>query len=187
MFERAAAIATGIETGEIEKRYLCGEGVEWQAGGKLEKLLVCTAGVNMKQVDEEICRSSAKFGCTPKVFVVDYIQLIRGAGNRYERVSEAREEAKRLAKKWNTVAILISQISRKQNDGEPAEEDKIREVRLHDAKESGSFENSCSVVLGVWKTAKAEMRCRVLKNTKGLFGNTVAMKIWGGTYIIDPA
>jgi hypothetical protein len=47
------------------------------------------------------------------------------------------------------------------------------EVSLCDAKESGSFENSCSVVLGMWKTSKTDMKCRVLKNTKGLAGNTV--------------
>jgi hypothetical protein len=51
---------------------------------------------------------------------------------------------------------------------------------LCDAKEFGSFENSCSVVLGMWKTSKTDMKCRVLKNTKGLAGNTVAMKISRG-------
>ena len=31
------------------------------------------------------------------------------------------------------------------------------------------------------------MRCRVLKNSRGLSGSTVEMTIRGGTYIIDPA
>jgi len=72
-------------------------------------------------------------------------------------------------------------VSRKQGD-----QGEVREVNLHDAKESGSFENSCSLVLGLWKTSRTGMRCRVLKNSRGLSGNTVEMTIRGGTYIIDP-
>ena len=59
-------------------------------------------------------------------------------------------------------------------------------MSLYDGKESGSLENSCSVLLGMWwKISKTEMKCRVLKNIKGLAGNTVAMKIRGGTFIIE--
>jgi hypothetical protein len=105
---------------------------------------------------------------------------------RYERVSEACEETKRLAKKWNLIGIILSQIARK-NRSEANTEEEIREVSLYDGKESGSLENSCSVLLGMWKTSKTEMKCRVLKNTKGLAGNTVAMKIRGGAFIIEPA
>jgi hypothetical protein len=62
----------------------------------------------------------------------------------------------------------------------------VREVTLHDAKESGSFENSCSLILGQWKTSKTTMRCRVLKDSSGVSGKTVDMDIRGGTYIVDP-
>jgi hypothetical protein len=41
------------------------------------------------------------------------------------------------------------------------------EVGLYDGKESGSLENSCGVLLGIWKTSQIEMNCKVLKNTKG--------------------
>jgi replicative DNA helicase len=152
----------------------------------MTNLLVSTRSLNMKQVDELVSRSSAKLRMVPRVVVIDYIQLIRGEGSRYERVSEACEETKRLAKKWNLIAIILSQIARK-NRSEVNTEDEIREVSLFDGKESGSLENSCSVVLGMWKTSKTELQCRVLKNTKGLAGNTVAMKIRGGTFIIEPA
>jgi replicative DNA helicase len=109
------------------------------------------------------------------------VQLTDGAGSRYERVSDACEAARRLAKKHHVVVILVSQVSRKQGD-----QKQVREVSLHDAKESGSFENSCSLVLGLWKTSKTTMRCRVLKNSRGLSGNTVEISIRGGTYILDP-
>jgi CHC2-type zinc finger protein/DnaB helicase-like protein len=186
MFERGAAIATEIDTWQIHRRYREGETVNWRKGGKMANLLVSIRSLNMKQLDEAISRSSAKLGSVPRVVVIDYVQLIKGEGTRYERVSEACEEAKRLAKKWNTIAILLSQIARKYRS-EANTEEEIREVSLCDAKESGSFEDSCSVVLGMWKTSTTEMKCRVLKNTKGLAGNTVAMKIRDGTFIIEPA
>jgi hypothetical protein len=137
--------------------------------------------MTMRDIDEEISRSSAKLGCPAKIVAIDYVQLADGAGSRYERVSDACEAARRLAKKHHVVVILVSQVSRKQGD-----QNEVREVTLHDAKESGSFENSCSLLLGLWKTSRTTMRCRVLKNSRGLSGNTVEMAIRGGTYIIDP-
>jgi hypothetical protein len=95
-------------------------------------------------------------------------------------MSETCEEAKRLAKKWNAIGIVISQVSRPESCDDP-------EVGLHDAKESGSFENSCGLVLGVWKTTLDDMACRVLKNTRGYAGKEVAMKLIDNTYIIEPA
>ena len=186
MFERGAAIATGIDTTEVHHRYREGDRVDWRSGGKMSNLLVSTRSMNMKQIDELISRSSAKLGSVPRVVVIDYIQLIKGEGTRYERVSEACEETKRLAKKWNLIAVILSQISRK-NRNDANTEEEVREVSLYDGKESGSLENSCSVLLGMWKTSTTDMKCRVLKNTKGLAGNTVAMKIRGGTFIIEPA
>ena len=186
MFERGAAIATGIDTTEVHHRYQEGDRVDWRSGGKMRNLLVSTRSMNMKQIDELVSRSSAKLGSVPRVVAIDYIQLIKGEGTRYERVSEACEESKRLAKKWNLIAVILSQISRK-NRSDVNTEEEIREVSLYDGKESGSLENSCSVLLGMWKTSTTEMKCRVLKNTKGLAGNTVAMKIRGGTFIIEPA
>ena len=186
MFERGAAIATGIDTTEVHHHYREGDRVDWRSGGKMSNLLVSTRSMNMKQIDELISRSSAKLGSVPRVVVIDYIQLIKGEGTRYERVSEACEETKRLAKKWNLIAVILSQISRK-NRNDANTEEEVREVSLYDGKESGSLENSCSVLLGMWKTSTTDMKCRVLKNTKGLAGNTVAMKIRGGTFIIEPA
>ena len=149
MFERMAAISTGINASEIHNRYQRGERVDWQKSGKFKNLLVCTSNMNMREIDEEIARASAKLGCLPKVFVIDYVQLVRGQGNRYERVSEACEETKRLAKKWNLIAVILSQISRK-NRNDANTEEEIREVSLYDGKESGSLETraACFSVCG---------------------------------------
>jgi len=185
MFERSAAIATGLSAEEIYMKYSRGESVNWKRSGKFKNLLVCPrSGITMKDIDETIARSSAKFGKVPNVFVIDYIQLIRGKGSRYERVSDAAEEAKVLAKKWNCIGVVISQIGRKKVA--EGDENQIQEVNLCDGKESGSLENSCGVMLGIWKTTKTELTCRVLKNTKGTGGSEARMVLEGGSFVIRP-
>jgi hypothetical protein len=185
MFERCAAISTGIPADEIQRLYEQGLYVDWKATNKFKKMLINTASVSMADVDSEIARASAKMGVLPKVFVIDYVQLVRGPGSRYERVSNACEEVKRLAKKWNVIAILISQIGRKKTEWGDDGEDEVKEVHLFDAKESGSFENSCSLVLGLWKTSPTQMRVRVLKQTKGTAGQQVDLNLRGSTFIIE--
>jgi hypothetical protein len=80
----------------------------------------------------------------------------------------------------------IAQDASDLNRNDTNTEEEIREVSLYDGKESGSLENSCGVLLGMWKTSTTDMKCRVLKNTKGLAGNTATMKIRDGTFIIEP-
>ena len=183
MFERAAAISTCIDAWKISENYDRNFHVDWKKPGKFKNLLTCTASLSMAEIDVEIGRASAKLGCLPRLFVIDYAQLVRGSGTRYERMSATCEEAKRLAKKWNAIGIIVSQVSRPK-DGDEYD----AEVNVYDAKESGSFENSCGLVLGVWKTAKTELKCRVLKNTRGgSAGREVAAKLVANTYIIEPA
>ena len=184
MFERSAAISSGTDAVEVFNKYKSGSSIGWQRGGKFNNLLVCPkSGMSMKDIDEMIARSSAKFGKVPNVFVIDYIQLVNGKGSRYERVSDACEEAKTLAKKWNCIGIIVSQISRKKVDDKAA--DKIQEVSIHDGKESGSLENSCGLLIGIWKTSKTELKCRILKNTKGVSGQTVDMVVKGGNFVVE--
>jgi hypothetical protein len=183
MFERMAGISTGIDTKEIEDIYRARKRVDWRKTGRFPNLLVCTDTLKMNEIDAEVARASAKLGCPPRVIAIDYAQLVPGSGTRYERVSDTCEAARRLAKQHHAVVILVSQVSRPEKNKSGA----AREVSLHDAKESGAFENSCSLVLGVRKTSQTEMSCRVLKNSRGLAGNKVAMRIVGGSYRIVPA
>jgi replicative DNA helicase len=178
MFERAAAIATGYNAWRISQFYDEGNRVDWFSSGKFANLLTCTANLSMSEIDERIGRASAKLSCTPRVFVIDYAQLVRGPGSRYERMSATCEEAKRLAKKWNAIGIIVSQVARPSADSD-------NEVGLYDAKESGSFENSCGLVLGVWKENQDDMFCKVLKNTRDRAGRVVQMQMRDNTYIIE--
>lgn len=182
--ERSIGMAAGISADEAHAK-LIGQGINWKRTNRLSNLYTCLrSDVSMKFVDEMIERSSLKIGKVPDVFVIDYIQLIRGPGNRYDRVSDAAEEAKVLAKKWGNIGILLSQVGRPpEKTKDTDDEAKPRPPSLEDGKGSGSIENSCGLVIGVWKDSRSTMKCRVLKNTRGQSGQTVDMEIRSGLRI----
>jgi len=69
---------------------------------------------------------------------------------------------------------MASQVSR----------DKERpEIGLHDAKESGSIENSSGVVIGMWREAKqpSVLKLKVLKNTKGKISGVIECQFLNGS------
>jgi hypothetical protein len=99
MFERAAAISTGINAWRVSDIYDEGLRVNWWDPGKFANLLTCTASLSMAEIDQK--SPVPKLGCLPPVFIIDYAQLVRGHGSRYDCMSETCEEAKRLAKKWS--------------------------------------------------------------------------------------
>jgi CHC2 zinc finger/DnaB-like helicase C terminal domain len=180
-FERVAAMDTGYTVTQIQDIYRAGERIDWRGGKRgFRNLIVCNRSITIGELDEKIARASAKLGCTPQLVIVDYLQLIRGpARTRYERLSEACEVCRQLANKHHTIGVIVSQTSRPTEEGQ--------EVQLFDAKETGSFENSCSVVLALWKTGTFTMRCAVRKNSKGYSGKPLDLKITDGTYAIEEA
>ena len=180
-FERVAAMDTGYTIAQIQDIYRAGERIDWRPGKRgFKNLIVCNRSITIGELDEKIARASAKLGCTPQLVIVDYLQLIRGpARTRYERLSDACEMCRQLANKHHAVVVIVSQTSRPTEEGQ--------EVELFDAKETGSFENSCSVVLALWKTRMFTMRCAVRKNSKGYSGEPLDLKITDGTYVIEEA
>ena len=163
MFERAAAISTGIDAWKISQNYDGTFVVDWYTPGKFKNLLICTASLNMAEIDARIGRASAKLGCLPRIFVIDYAQLVRGSRH-------ALRTHERNVRRSQTPGEKMERHRHHHFAGFPPKDgdDYDAEVDLYDAKESGSFENSCGLVLGVWKTAKTELNCRVLKNTRGV-------------------
>ena len=55
------------------------------------------------------------------------------------------------------------------------------EPKLHDAKDSGSIENSAGLVLGAWRPDHGTMLIKVLKNTKGKSGIVIECNFDGST------
>jgi replicative DNA helicase len=102
--------------------------------------------------------------------IIDYLQLVSGRGERYNRISDAVEKFKVVAKNTGTIFVVISQI------GRPADKDTPSEPKLHSAKESGSIENSAGLVLGIWRDVDDHRKLwvKVLKNSKGRSGTKIA-------------
>ena len=97
------------------------------------------------------------------VVAIDYIGLMSGTGSVYERTSTNVEEFKAFLSETNRVGILTTQCSRSGDDG------RYECPSLHDAKNSGSVENSGQLVLAFWldNYDETKMFTRALKYSHG--------------------
>ena len=167
-----AAVIVSLEMpkGEIGARMIAAEascsfqdlergnvGGQWgavaAAADKLSKLpiaIVYEPGASLSDVRSIIRRENGrlerKFGRDLELgmFVVDYLQLMRGnprAGNREQAIAEISRELKALAGSENAAALVLSQLNR--------EVDKRPNKRpvLSDLRESGAIEQDADVVL----------------------------------------
>lgn len=102
-----------------------------------------TAGMNLAYVDRILGDLARQYGEDPAAYFFDYLQLghERGHGNRQEEVSAMSRGHKLLAKKRNTVAVVLSQLNR----GPEGRADK--RPQLSDLRESGSLEQDADVVI----------------------------------------
>lgn len=137
----------------------------------LEHVWVCDQSrLTPEKIEEIIVKSTDKIGGKPALVIVDYIGLVAGKpGKRYERLSDAAEQMKVIAKQTDTIIVMASQI------GRPEDKELVVEPRLHHAKDSGSIENSAGLVLGAWRDPddNRKLWLKVLKNTKGKSGKKV--------------
>lgn len=176
-FERTASIATEIPAEQIEVDYLAGK-IHDNRG---ELGHIYSAPISTLTTDE-IRRQFWKFVRFKKVWpewvAIDYVQLIKGMGPRYERMSDVSEEMRILAKELNTRIIFTSQKSRPPKSGK---EQGDRAPSLHDAKDSGSLESSASLLIDVRSHPEyPDVKIgTVLKNTRGQAGFQFEMR-WIG-------
>jgi 5S rRNA maturation endonuclease (ribonuclease M5) len=172
LFERFAAMASGSDIKDVEATYKRGLFVEWGRSPHMNKVLTCIqSGLTVDQVRNYIIQSELKSGTLPAVVIVDYIGLMKSNGSRYERMSDVAEGLKGVAKDTNTIIVISSQIARKADDS-------TAEIFLHDAKDSGSIENSAQLALGMWRDPENNTRIwtKILKNSKGTPGLKVPMQ-----------
>lgn len=122
--------------------------------------------------------------------ILDYVQLMTGGGDasRYDDVSSAMERFRTMASEESCAFIIASQVRRSEGDASP----QSRPVSLTSGKESGSVENSASVVLGVWVPKDGEnpnwklRRCRVLKNSNDVPYDTFDLVAESPFHFSDP-
>ena len=182
-FERFAAVAVEKPGSAIFDAYYGRETVDWRGTNKLDHIHVCSEPrVSPAELERIVMNAGLKMGMKPVLVLIDYVQLIQGKGDRYERISDAMEGLKIIAKATNTIVVIASQIARKDQKAGS-------EVFLCDAKESGSIENSSGLVLGAWRdddpNHKSRLWLKIMKNTKGVSGYKVACKIGDGLTITE--
>lgn len=181
-FERFVAISQKCAAWTVESTYKsAGQYPEWKQAGRLNHICVCSkSSLSPVEMEKIILQTELKTGVRPKVVLVDYHQLIQGAGKtRYERASDTSEQIKAIAKSTSTIIIVSSQVGRKGDNDGP-------EVFLNDGKDSGSVENSSGLVIGLWRDeADATlMHVKILKNTKGRSGAEIICNMDGPSLVI---
>lgn len=191
MFERSLQLALQKPGDEIFSAYRNGVPPQWKMIRELKNIYICPLSrMNPPEMERIINQAELKMGCRPALVAVDYMQLMQGVGgSRYERASYVAEQMKIIAKATNTIVVEASQVAR------PVDRtDKIREMTLHDGKDSGSLESSAGLVLGMWREGEREeiLKIKVLKNSHGLTGKVITCNYHGETMriteqaVIDP-
>lgn len=165
-FERFAAMSNKMEQASVEKAYRSEHRLRL---GPLDHIYTCTeSGLTVQDMEHAI-QAAEQDGNIFDLIIVDYIGLVqsRGARSRYEKVTQAVEDLKAMAKNLNAVVIAASQVHRGTDSG--------AELSIYDAKDSGSIENSAQIVLGAWRDDDYEnlVKIRVLKQTRGPSGAIV--------------
>jgi replicative DNA helicase len=157
MCERFIARTIGTDTLHVEQATQRGEEFDVSLW---DHVFICPKSkVSLEDMESIINQAELKMRKRPVLILVDYVGLMGGGGNgkRYERLSTIAEGLKTLARSTETVIIMASQIRR---DPERVE------VDLHDAKDSGSVENSAQLVMGAWRPSPETMTIKILKQTK---------------------
>ena len=187
MFERFASMITKYRSPEVEAAYKQSDDpantLVDLINQKLHNLFVCVESkLSVLQMEEYINRSELKIGERPRVVLIDYIQLIGGDGlNRREKIANIAEELKILAKSTRTIIIASSQVARP-----PKDAGADWEPGLHSAKESGSIEASCGLLISAWRDLEdgSLLHLKVLKSTKGGAGLEIPCNFDGARMII---
>ena len=162
---------------ELEYRNVGGFGSR-AVMSQFPNIFICPESrITLEQLETLIIKSELKIGEKPVLVLIDYVQLIQGPGNRYEKTSNVAEGLKVLAKTTKTIIVVASQVSR--SDGQ-------EEIGLHSGKDSGSLESSAGLVLGACRKADdpSLLMLKVLKSTKGGAGTEIACNFDGCKMLI---
>lgn len=140
--------------------------------------------LTVNEMEQIIDRSELLMQERPRLVVIDYVGLMGdSASKRYERLSNVSENLKKLAKKTNTVIIMASQVGR---DKERSSKKGL--LQLHDAKDSGSIENSAQLVLGFNRPDRSEYSViiEILKQNRGPCGDRFEFLFDGDKQKLEP-
>lgn len=108
--------------------------------GKRESAVILESCGSVDRVVEEVEKVVAETGA--KIVAVDYVQLLSAkGGSRYEQVTAASQEMRRLASRLNIIVVVLAQLNR-------AIEDRKKFVpMMSDLKETGQLEQDADVII----------------------------------------
>lgn len=184
IWERMVSIDRGLSGEEVESAYKIGDAVA--SLRPFEHMWVCPLPmISPKTMKSIIEQSALKIGKRPNVVMVDYIQLLSGAGTtRYDKIAASAEALKQIARSTETIVIATSQRVEKRGDG-----DTDNEVYLHSAKGAGEIDNGAQWILGAWKNIEKPntMMIKICKATRGIPGMVVECNFIDGATITERA
>jgi hypothetical protein len=178
-FERLGSLATGRSGDAIERDYMRGKTISWRDNKDVQRIWFCSeSGLAVDSMSSLLVESESIIGKRPEIVIVDYLQLATGKGkSAYEKTSDVSESLRVFAKTMNVIVIATSQIGRPSFKGRPGAEHDLADnmsfhpVSLGSGKNSGSVENSASVVLGAWRSQEDPHRIYI-QPLKGSSGGT---------------
>lgn len=175
-FERFVGLARATSGDKVFQAYSARQRMDYSEVGHV---FTCSRShLSPEEIESLILKSELKMSVRPTLVLVDYVQLVKGPGrSRYERISDVAEQLKLVAKSTGTIIVMASQVGRDKQSPE---------ITIHDAKDSGSIENSSGVVIGIWREPNnaSVLNLRVLKNTKGTPSKVIRCQIQQGSLCI---
>jgi replicative DNA helicase len=137
-----------LRTGRIGKE-------DWQriikTFGKLSEASIYiddTPGIGIMEMRAKARRLALEHGLD--LLIIDYLQLMRGRGGRYEsrqqEISDISRSLKELAKDLNVPIVALSQLSRA-----PEQRGRDRRPQLSDLRDSGAIEQDADVVMFLYR------------------------------------
>lgn len=108
--------------------------------GEREQTMIIESCGTVDRVVQEVERCVAESGA--KIVAVDYVQLLGAkGGSRYEQVTNASQELRKMASRLNIVLIVLAQLSRSIES-----RDKFVPI-MSDLKETGQLEQDADVIV----------------------------------------
>ncbi|MDZ7958876.1 MAG: replicative DNA helicase [Aulosira sp. DedQUE10] len=151
LVQRLLASEAGIESGYLRSGRL--SQAQWEplsrAIGMLSEMPIFiddTPNITVTQMRSQARRLQAEQGMELGLIVIDYLQLMEGAGdNRVQELSKITRSLKGLARELSVPVIALSQLSR----GVEARTNK--RPMLSDLRESGSIEQDADLVIMLYR------------------------------------
>lgn len=157
--------------------------------GTFKNLHIFTQNYSIEEIELKIEETDSK------IVFIDYLDLLKMRNSkyqsRYERISDLITESKRIAKRQNSLIVVLHQLQRQAESGSVP-------VKITMARDSGVVEEVSDFILGAWRPelgynteseVPEDMRNRLfiklLKNKRGpvqkcecIFDHTKTGKLW---------